>query len=63
MQINVVVVVVFLFSLSLFILLSTIFVLRFFFLLAELFSVLDESERLMGEIDGLTKQDQHKVSP
>ena len=35
----------------------------FSFLLAELFSVLDESERLMGEIDGLAKQYQHKVSP
>lgn len=33
-----------------------------FFSLAELFAVLDESERLLGEIDGLTKQHQHKVS-
>ena len=31
--------------------------------LAELFAVLDESERILGEIDGLTKQNQHKVSP
>lgn len=28
---------------------------------AELFSALDKSERLMGEIDGLTKQDQRKI--
>jgi len=28
---------------------------------AELFAVLDESERLLGEIDGLTKQHQHKI--
>ncbi|XP_020630373.1 uncharacterized protein LOC110067379 isoform X2 [Orbicella faveolata] len=28
---------------------------------AELFAVLDESERLLGEIDGLTKQNQHKI--
>ena len=42
---------------------STIFCTSFSFSLAELFAVLDESERLLGEIDGLTKQNQHKVSP
>lgn len=35
----------------------------FSFFIDELFAVLDESERLLGEIDALTKDKQQKVSP